>query len=65
MSLSRKYRSRFVFSVRRLVSRRCHSISTISRLSLTPLRTVLAQFTHTAPHMFIHQIGSRLTVMRG
>ena len=35
----------------RLVSRRCHIISTIHQLSLTPLRTVLALFTHTAPHI--------------
>jgi len=35
----------------RLVSRRCHIISTIHQLALTPLRTVLALFTHTAPHI--------------
>ena len=41
----------FVFSVCRLVSRRCHNISTIPRLSAAPHRTVLALLTHTAPHM--------------
>src|SRR3989304_7012084 len=35
----------------RLVSRRCHIISTIHQLALAPLRTVLALFTHTAPHI--------------
>src|SRR3990172_5650849 len=34
-----------------LVSRRCHIISTIHQLALAPLRTVLALFTHTAPHI--------------
>ena len=38
-----------------LVSRQCHMISTIYQLSLTPLKTVLALFTHTAPHMSTHR----------
>ena len=40
-----------MFSVCRLVSRRCYYISTIRQLSAAPLRTVLALLTHTAPHM--------------
>ncbi len=40
----------------RLVSRRCHNISTILQLSPAPLRTVLALFTHTAPHVVVHEI---------
>jgi hypothetical protein len=39
----------FVFSVCRLVSRRCHIISAFHRLAPAPLRTVLALLTHTAP----------------
>ena len=48
-----------MFSVSRLVSRRCHNISTILQLSPAPLRTALAQFTHAAPRKIIHQITSR------
>ena len=44
----------FVFSVCRLVSRRCHIISTLHQLSPAPLRTVRALLTHTAPQTVIH-----------
>ena len=47
------YRSRFVFSVCRLVSRRCHDISTILGCHPAPHRTVLALFMHTAPHIVL------------
>ncbi len=46
-------RLRFVFSVCRLVSRRCHDISTFHRLAPAPLRTVRALLTHTAPQIVI------------
>ena len=39
---------RFVFSVCRLVSRRCHNISTIHQLAPAPHRTGLAVFPHPA-----------------
>ena len=44
----------------RLVSRRCHIISAIHRLLSAPLRTVLALFTHKAPHM----VSSRRFILR-
>lgn len=40
----------------RLVSRRCHSISTIHPLAPAPHRTVLAQLTHTAPQNVTSQV---------
>jgi hypothetical protein len=49
-------RLRFVFSVCRLVSRRCHIISTFHQLAPAPLRTVLALLTHTAPQIVIRTL---------
>ena len=43
-------RWRFVFSVCRLVSRRCHNISTMSNWGQPPPRTGRAPLTHPAPH---------------
>jgi len=40
-------------------------MSTLYLLSPTAHRTVLAPFTHTAPHRILHQQGSRLTLIRG
>ncbi len=42
-----------MFSVSRLVSRRCHKISSILRLCPTPHRTVRARLRHTALQMSI------------
>gem|GEM_PF-5942452 len=49
----------FVFSVCRLVSRRCHIISTFHQLAPAPRRTVLAQLTHTAPQTIIRALIER------
>ena len=47
----------FVFSVGRLVFRRCHIISTFHRLLPAPRRTVRAQLTHTAPQTIIRGLA--------
>ena len=47
------HRLSFVFSVCRLVSRRCHIISAFHQFLPAPRRTVRAQLTHTAPQTVI------------
>ena len=47
----------FVLSVCRLVSRRCHIISTFHQLVPAPRRTVRAQLTHMAPQTIIRGLA--------
>jgi hypothetical protein len=49
----------FVFSVCRLISRRCHIIPSILSCPSAPLRTVLALLTHTAPHSVFHMLSQQ------
>jgi hypothetical protein len=53
-------RTGFVFSVCRLISRRCHIIPSVAGCPSAPPRTVLALFTHTAPHSAIHTLSCML-----
>ena len=46
-----------------LVSRWCHKISTVLQLSPAPLRTVLAQLTHTAPRKAIHRLEQTTLIL--
>ncbi len=46
----------FVFSVFRLISRRCHTISSIPGCPSAPPRTVLALFTHTLSFTRCHNL---------
>ncbi len=47
-------RTRFVFSVCRLVSRRCHAISSILGCPARPSQNRAALFTRTASHIAFH-----------
>jgi len=51
------FRLMFVFSVCRLISRRCHIISTIHPLAPAPHRTGLADFPHPALQAGSHTCG--------